>query len=208
MPWDSVDPPRRGILSSAPKGDETLGLVSSPAPPGARSLRGGHNPSHHAATARPEPTARPADRHPRPGRRPAAGGGTKHVLILLAACGGADKGSGGDANGGDANGTTSMIDYAVWAPGEGLPEPVALGFMTGGDYTENQTPMEDVAALGTPAVFTYSTAEAAWSIEQQGLDPGVWEFFDYTGGDHGTLMFDAAPEVADDLDGFLAGVLD
>jgi pimeloyl-ACP methyl ester carboxylesterase len=101
---------------------------------------------------------------------------------------------------GASNGTTSMIDYAAWAPDEGLPEPFALGFMTGGSYTENQTPMS--AVPGVPAVFTFSTAERFWSEAQRTLHPGVWEFLEYPNGDHGTGMFDAAPEVADDLVAF------
>lgn len=98
---------------------------------------------------------------------------------------------------GASNGTTSMLDYTVWAPGEGLPPPVALGFMTGGTYTENNTPMSSLPAI--PAVFTYSTAERDWSVAQQGLDPGSWTFLEYPAGDHGTRMFDAAPEVRPDL---------
>jgi len=106
---------------------------------------------------------------------------------------------------GASNGTTSMIDYAVWAPGEGLPEVAALGFMTGGSYTETQTTMESLP--GVPSAFTYSTAEAAWSVDQQPLDPGSWSFLEYASGDHGTRMFDAAPEVADDLETFLRDTL-
>lgn len=54
-------------------------------------------------------------------------------------------------------------------------------------------------AQGRQAVFTYSTAERAWSEDQRPLDPGTWVFQEYAEGDHGTRMFDAAPEVADDL---------
>jgi pimeloyl-ACP methyl ester carboxylesterase len=116
----------------------------------------------------------------------------------------ADQGAGPLAIIGASNGTTSMLDYAVFAPDEGLPVPVALGFMTGGTYTENQTAMID---LQQPTVFTYSTAEAAWSVDQQPLDPGSWSFLEYPQGDHGTRMFDAAPEVGDDLIAFFTGVL-
>lgn len=98
---------------------------------------------------------------------------------------------------GASNGTTSMIDYTLWAPSEGLPEPVHLGFMTGGSYTENQNPMSDLPPL--PAFFTYSTEERSWSVDQQPLDPGSWTFLEYPDGDHGTLMFDAAPEVEADI---------
>jgi pimeloyl-ACP methyl ester carboxylesterase len=107
---------------------------------------------------------------------------------------------------GASNGTTSMVDYTSWAASESLPEPVALGFMTGGTYTETQTNMSQLQAL--PAIFTYSSKESAWSENQQSLDPGTWKFFEYTNGDHGTQMFAAKPEVAQDLDGFLGSVLD
>ena len=106
---------------------------------------------------------------------------------------------------GASNGTTSMIDYSVWAAGEGLPEVAALGFMTGGTYTEAQTAMGDVPKV--PAIFTYSTGERDWSVNQQPLDPGTWSFQEYAEGDHGTKMFSAAPEVEEDLEGFFAGVL-
>lgn len=103
---------------------------------------------------------------------------------------------------GASNGTTSMIDYAVWAGGEGLPAATALGFMTGGTYTESQTAMSSVTDL--PAIFTYATAERDWSVEQQALDPGSWSFQEYADGDHGTKMFAAEPSVAADLEAFLA----
>ena len=102
---------------------------------------------------------------------------------------------------GASNGTTSMIDYAIWAPGEGRAAPVALGFMTGGTYTENQNAMSTLPE--TPAVFTYSTDERDWSEAQRALDPGNWTFHEYATGDHGTRMFDVAPEVGDDLLAFL-----
>lgn len=105
---------------------------------------------------------------------------------------------------GASNGTTSMIDYAVWAPTEGLPEPVALGFMTGGTYTEAQNPMSAVPAV--PAIFTTSTAERAWSEAQRPLDPGSWQFHEYPDGAHGTGMFEAAPVVGDDLLAFYTAV--
>jgi pimeloyl-ACP methyl ester carboxylesterase len=109
---------------------------------------------------------------------------------------------------GASNGTTSQVDYLVWAPGEGLPQAVATGFMSGGGYTENQTDMADVAALGIPAVFTYPPSESTWAEAQAARAVPGWEFFEYSGGDHGTRMFAAAPEVADDLVNFYAGILD
>jgi pimeloyl-ACP methyl ester carboxylesterase len=105
---------------------------------------------------------------------------------------------------GASNGTTSMIDYTVWAAGEGRPVPAALGFMTGGTYTEAQTEMSALPPV--PAVFTFSTAERDWSEAQRPLDPGgatSWTFHEYPDGDHGTRMFEAAPAVADDLVAFL-----
>ena len=103
---------------------------------------------------------------------------------------------------GASNGTTTMIDYAIWAPSEGLPEAVALGFMTGGTYTIANNMVGDLPVL--PAIFTYSTDEAAWSEGNIADNPGDWEFFEYPDGAHGTDMFDAAPEVADDIEGFLS----
>jgi pimeloyl-ACP methyl ester carboxylesterase len=105
-----------------------------------------------------------------------------------------------------SNGTTSQIDYTAWAPGEGLPEPHALGFMTGGNYTENNTEMTEIT---TPrALFTFSEEEKAWSEMQGAVDPGTWEFLKYDPGAHGTLMFEEAPEVAYDLVSFYADALD
>ncbi|MCA9568053.1 MAG: alpha/beta hydrolase, partial [Myxococcales bacterium] len=52
---------------------------------------------------------------------------------------------------GASNGSTSALDYALWAGSEGLREPVALGFLTGGTYTENQNTLE---GLSVPVVFT------------------------------------------------------
>ncbi len=107
---------------------------------------------------------------------------------------------------GASNGTTAMIDYAVWAQDEPGAIPVAaMGFMTGGTYTESQTAMTEVP--GVPAVFTYSVVERDWSVAQQGLHDDVWSFLEYPNGDHGTRMFQARPEVADDLVDFFADVL-
>ncbi len=117
-----------------------------------------------------------------------------------------DQGAGDLAIIGGSNGTTSLLDYAAWAAGEGLPQPVAVGLMTGGSYTENQNPMSALPAV--PAVFTYSTAERDWSEAQRPLDPGSWSFLEYDGGDHGTRMFDAKPKVKGDLVDFFASVLE
>jgi pimeloyl-ACP methyl ester carboxylesterase len=105
---------------------------------------------------------------------------------------------------GASNGTTSMIDYAAWAPDVGLPEPVALGFLSGGSYTENQTWMSEVPAV--PMSFLYPPDEAAWPDAQRELDPGSWSFKAYEGGAHGTRLFTSAvdAEVQADLEAFLA----
>lgn len=105
---------------------------------------------------------------------------------------------------GASNGSTSALDYALWAGEAGAPEPVALGFMTGGSYTENQNAVAD---LTLPAVFTYSTDERDWSVQQQADAPASWVFLEYPEGAHGTHMFAAEPTVADDLITFLEGVL-
>lgn len=109
---------------------------------------------------------------------------------------------------GASNGTTSMIDFVVGTGDGGALVPSALVFMTGGTYTENQHSMGDVAAVGVPAQFTYSTEERGWSVDQQAIDPGGWAFHEYASGDHGTKMFDADPSVTGDIVGFLGGHLD
>lgn len=108
---------------------------------------------------------------------------------------------------GASNGTTSALDYAAWSGGEGLQEPSAVGFMTGGTYTENQTPMSELPII--PAVFTYSTLERDWSESQRALDPlHNWTFLEYEDGAHGTGMFAAAPRVETDLVTFFRDALE
>lgn len=118
-----------------------------------------------------------------------------------------DEGYGDLAIIGASNGTTTMIDYAVWAPTEGLPEPVALGFLSGGPYTENQTAMSAVPKV--PMSFVYPPNEAAWPDAQRDLDPGTWSFKAYDGGAHGTRMFttDVSDAVQADVEAFLASSL-
>lgn len=108
---------------------------------------------------------------------------------------------------GASNGTTSMIDYASWAASEGLPEPVGLGYLSGGAYTETQTAMADVPKV--PAAFLYPPSEAAWPDAQKPLDPGSWSFTAYDQGAHGTRLFTTAENeaVSADLLTFLKGVL-
>lgn len=104
---------------------------------------------------------------------------------------------------GASNGTTTTLDYTLWAGSEGKPVPAALGFMTGGSYTETNRVMDTLGG-DIPAVFTFSTEERAWSVAQQAFGHSSWTFHEYARGDHGTLMFAAAPEVTSDLVTFLA----
>ena len=78
--------------------------------------------------------------------------------------------------------------------------------MTGGTYTENNSPMASLPKV--PAVFTYSTDERDWSEAQRALDPGSWSFHEYPDGAHGTGMFEAVPAVTDDLAAFFAPFAD
>lgn len=107
---------------------------------------------------------------------------------------------------GASNGTTTALDYTLWATTEGRPVPAALGFMTGGSYTETNNSMDDLSG-SIPAVFTFSTEERNWSVSQQSYGHASWTFHEYEPGDHGTLMFSAAPEVSADLITFLAASL-
>ena len=109
---------------------------------------------------------------------------------------------------GASNGTTSMIDYAAWATGEGLTRPVVLAYLTGGTYTEGQTPMTEVADL--PSVFACQTTENAWTEVQRSLDPGTWAFHEYPGAGHGTQMLqsDDADALTTALVDYFSGVLE
>jgi hypothetical protein len=114
-----------------------------------------------------------------------------------------DDGYGDIAIIGASNGTTTTLDYTLWSLTDetDLPTPVALGFMTGGGYTEGQNSMSDLGVL--PSIFTYSTEEKGWSVDQQALSHDEWMFNEYPDGSHGTQMFNSKPEVSDDLVGFL-----
>ena len=109
---------------------------------------------------------------------------------------------------GASNGTTSMVDYAVWAPGQGLPEPLVLAFLSGGTYTENQTSLSDVAALGTPGVFYYPPEEADWNEALAATAPGNWKFHEVEAGGHGTAMLDDDNTVGPELVATFGQVLD
>ena len=73
--------------------------------------------------------------------------------------------------------------------------------MTGGSYTEAQNSMSDLGDI--PSIFTYSTEERSWSVNQQALPRNTWVFKEYEEGAHGTQMFNAQPEVKQDLVDFL-----
>lgn len=107
---------------------------------------------------------------------------------------------------GASNGTTSMVDYAVWAEGEGLPVPLGLAYMSGGSYTETQNQMATVPKV--PMAFLYPPSEAAWPEGHQDLDPGSWVWHSYANGAHGTRLFTTsdAAQVQSDLLAFTASI--
>lgn len=89
---------------------------------------------------------------------------------------------------GASNGTTTALDHTVWAASASEATGAAwLVFLTGGDYTEAQNGVEQAASV--PVLFAYSTAERAWSVDQQRHDSGRWVFHEYASGDHGTKLF-------------------
>jgi len=98
---------------------------------------------------------------------------------------------------GASNGTTTALDFALAA----AAPPVAMVFMTGGDYTETNHAMSDLAF--DRLMFTYSTEEDDWSEAQKPGSPADWCFIEYSSGEHGTHMFEARPEVAEDIRAFL-----
>lgn len=107
---------------------------------------------------------------------------------------------------GASNGTTSMIDYADWAPTQGYPQVAAMGFLSPGDYTENQTPLAEVAVI--PSIFAYPESERAWPESKRPLDPGTWAFHEFPGSAHGTFLFAEQETLPATLEGFLAQRLD
>lgn len=108
---------------------------------------------------------------------------------------------------GASNGTTSMIDYAALAAEEdGLPAPVAMGFLTGGAYTETNTAFSAVPAY--PSIFVYADDEAQWSNQYNNDQPELWSFHEIPAAGHGTQMFlgDASETVVDLLTAFAQGL--
>ena len=65
---------------------------------------------------------------------------------------------------GASNGTTTALDYTIWARDNGHTVPAALGFMTGGGYTE--------------AHFRYERAEGV--TEELGFENKRFNLFTYT----------------------------
>jgi pimeloyl-ACP methyl ester carboxylesterase len=100
---------------------------------------------------------------------------------------------------GASNGTTTVIDYTQAAPADARPAAVVL--LTGGGYTENQTPIADHRALfeAQPMLFVFSTAERAWSAGFSADAPATWRFNEYADGAHGTRMFGAEPSSITDV---------
>ncbi|MFK8001187.1 MAG: hypothetical protein AB8H86_16455 [Polyangiales bacterium] len=89
---------------------------------------------------------------------------------------------------GASNGTTSLNDYASL---EVSPVSlVAAVLLSGGGYTENQTPMSASGLRELPALFVYPASEAAWNdgVEED-TEPG-WRFMSHTASAHGTRMLD------------------
>ena len=78
--------------------------------------------------------------------------------------------------------------------------------MTGGAYTEAQTPLAGSAAAGLPVLFTFNGKEKAWSEGARGGGER-WEFKSYSPGGHGTMLFGPNPEAAADIGAFLTKAL-
>lgn len=110
---------------------------------------------------------------------------------------------------GASNGTTSVVDYTVFGANASWPRPKALVFLTGGTYTEaqNRISAQRAAFDPLPIQFVYSTAERGWSVGFEPNKADGWVFSEYANGDHGTRMFDVAPQAITDVAAFLEGAL-
>lgn len=88
------------------------------------------------------------------------------------------------------------------------PEPLVLAFLSGGTYTENQTDLSEVAALGIPAVLYYPPAETDWNVQAAAGAPGNWVFHEVDAGGHGTAMLERDASVGTQVIATFANVLD
>ncbi len=106
---------------------------------------------------------------------------------------------------GASNGSTSALDYAIYAHGTGeWPTPSRLVFLTGGNYTENQSNIADHPFLKTvPIMYFTSKKERAWSASHSGRS-SAWVHQEYKQSGHGTRMFKANPSSMDDVVQFVA----
>ncbi|MCO4768582.1 MAG: hypothetical protein KDA24_01035 [Deltaproteobacteria bacterium] len=95
---------------------------------------------------------------------------------------------------GASNGTTSVYDYVVEGDDD-LPFPAAVIFMSPGQYTEAQNPLEPNQddrqwSLSFPILWLYPTNEP-YSNAFVPDAPGAWSFVE-RGQQHGTSMFSGA----------------
>jgi hypothetical protein len=115
---------------------------------------------------------------------------------------------------GASNGSTSAYDFAAWAwsaeNDAAVAKPHALVFLSGGQYTENQTPIDPAQqpwAAALPFAFHYPPVEAEWNQALQRGAPATWSFEQHTPGAHGTLLFGSNPEISAKVAEFLASAL-
>lgn len=89
---------------------------------------------------------------------------------------------------GASNGTTSLNDFvSLESPPASLAAAVLL---SGGSYTENQTPMAASGLRALPVLFAYPDSEAAWNTALQEDSEPAWRFMAHTPSAHGTRMLD------------------
>lgn len=104
---------------------------------------------------------------------------------------------------GASNGTTTALDYAVAAAPD-RPAPRAMAWMSPGSYTDANSSLDDLDI--DELLFVYPPEEATWiDRAQRNHDPDMnWTYAVCEGGDHGTLMFEAYPEVAELMTSWIA----
>ncbi len=104
---------------------------------------------------------------------------------------------------GATNGTTTVTDFAVGASPEDRPAAIVL--LSPGQYTENQNTYvgeaETLSAI--PMFFGFPDSESEWPEAMMPLDAGQWQFSEFAGGQHGTLLFSSHPEIIDEILAFL-----